>query len=245
MGLTCFLSPGQPIQVYLQRVEPLFSQATFRLPLLILDADMFMSNGFDTVRLTAKSGEKFYVDTSASLQVSAGSSYYIWASSPQLPSVSASCTVPKNYVDTFLIIYGVGSNGSDSTYQLSFDWNDIPGEANYYRIMAENTDSLANGGAEGTSFFFTTNYYNDIGRDGQRIQTGIGSYFTIPGDVSSRTITTRLVTCDVNYFRYHLSIEEAVNGNPFVQPSSLFSNVTGGVGCFGAYFHHTYQKRVF
>ncbi len=245
MGLACFLSPGQPIQVYLQRVEPLFSKNPSQNALPILDAKMFFSNGFDTIQLTVKSGEQFYIDTSMSMPIKAGKSYYIWAETPLLPSVFASCTVPKNYIDTFLINYGAGSNGADSTYQISLDWMDIPGENNYYRVRAESIDSLKNGGFDGSSFSFTTHYYSDVGRDAQLIQTGIGSYSSVPGQVRSRHITAQLVTCDVNYFRYHLSIEEVVNGNPFVQPSSLFSNVTGGVGCFGAYIQHTYKMKVF
>jgi len=245
MALSCFLSPGLPVQVYLQSVEPLFSDIPTQSPSPILNAAIFFSNGSDTVQLNLKFGENFYEELGSKIPVIAGNSYYIWASAPLFPSVSSSCTVPRNYVDSFLVKYEGANNGDDSTFQLSMDWLDISNEDNYYRVRAENVDSLIGGGYEGRVFSFSTSYFNDIGKEGDIIQTGIGSYSTVTGKVRSRWITALLITCDVNYFRYHLSVEEAVNGNPFVQPSSLFSNVTGGVGCFGAYLQHTAKIQVF
>jgi len=244
IALTCFLSPGAPIQVSIQRVQPLFSDNGTPKQTAILDASVFFSNGSDTVQLSLKSGEEFYIDNSATMDIVAGSAYYIWASAPLLPSVWSSCTVPENYIDSFLINY-TGATGADIRLQLSMDWQDIPGEDNYYRVFAKYEDSLIGGGYQGNEFEFITRYYSDVGRDGQFIQTGIGSYPSTGNQVTSRWINASLITCDINYFRYHLSIEEAVSGGPFIQQASLFSNVSGGVGCFGAYMPHTYKTKVF
>ena len=56
------------------------------------------------------------------------------------------------------------------------------------------------------------------------------SYRFNPGD----TVTATLYHTDLAYFRFRQSVRDArqANGNPFAQPSAIFSNVQGGVGIF-------------
>ena len=56
------------------------------------------------------------------------------------------------------------------------------------------------------------------------------SYRFNPGD----TVTATLYHTDQAYFRFRQSVRDArgANGNPFAQPSAIYSNVQGGVGIF-------------
>lgn len=56
------------------------------------------------------------------------------------------------------------------------------------------------------------------------------SYRFNPGD----TVTATLYHTDLAYFQFRQSVRDArqANGNPFAQPSSIYSNVQGGVGIF-------------
>ena len=56
------------------------------------------------------------------------------------------------------------------------------------------------------------------------------SYRFVTGD----TITATLYHTDAAYFRFRQSVRDArsANGNPFAQPSAIFSNVQGGIGIF-------------
>ena len=56
------------------------------------------------------------------------------------------------------------------------------------------------------------------------------SYRFFPGD----TVTATLYHTDAAYFRFRQSVRDArgANGNPFAQPSAIFSNVQGGIGIF-------------
>lgn len=65
--------------------------------------------------------------------------------------------------------------------------------------------------------------------NGQRITLGT-SYRFLPGD----TVTATLYHVDPAYHRFRESVIDArsANGNPFGQPSAIYSTVTGGVGVF-------------
>ena len=56
------------------------------------------------------------------------------------------------------------------------------------------------------------------------------SYRFNPGD----TVTATLYHTDLAYYRFRQSVRDArqANGNPFAQPSGIYSNVQGGVGIF-------------
>ncbi|MBD2767568.1 DUF4249 domain-containing protein [Hymenobacter sp. BT664] len=56
------------------------------------------------------------------------------------------------------------------------------------------------------------------------------SYRFYPGD----TVTATLYHTDPAYFRFRQSVRDArgANGNPFAQPSAIYSTVRGGVGVF-------------
>ncbi|WP_176884955.1 DUF4249 domain-containing protein [Dyadobacter soli] len=51
-----------------------------------------------------------------------------------------------------------------------------------------------------------------------------------------KSITIELFNTDENYFKYHHSLDEREdNANPFTEPYLIFTNIEGGLGCFGAY----------
>jgi hypothetical protein len=61
--------------------------------------------------------------------------------------------------------------------------------------------------------------------------------------VSPKLETLELLTIygDLNYYKYHRSIEvfNQNNGDPFAEPTLIYSNISGGIGIFSAYI----QKR--
>ncbi|WP_345122738.1 DUF4249 domain-containing protein [Hymenobacter antarcticus] len=65
--------------------------------------------------------------------------------------------------------------------------------------------------------------------NGQALVVGT-SYRFFAGD----TVTATLYHTDAAYFRFRQSVRDArgANGNPFGQPSAIFSNVQGGIGIF-------------
>ncbi len=69
---------------------------------------------------------------------------------------------------------------------------------------------------------------------------GSGPYFTVYPNPKIIAIIMEVLNTDEDYYRYHKSLDNARNAdNPFVEPSLVFTNIDGGLGCFAAY--HTGQ----
>lgn len=73
------------------------------------------------------------------------------------------------------------------------------------------------------------NSFQDRLNNGQNFTVGT-SYRFYPGD----TVTATLYHTDAAYYRFRQSVRDArgANGNPFSQPSAIFSTVQGGIGVF-------------
>lgn len=73
------------------------------------------------------------------------------------------------------------------------------------------------------------NAFEDRLLNGQQFVVGT-SYRFFPGD----TVTATLYHTDEAFFRFRQSLRDArnANGNPFAQPSAIYSTVQGGVGIF-------------
>ena len=54
------------------------------------------------------------------------------------------------------------------------------------------------------------------------------------------SLTIQLLTTDYHYYQYHISINNYESGNPFAEPTRIYSNVENGYGVFAGY-----QKSVF
>jgi hypothetical protein len=58
----------------------------------------------------------------------------------------------------------------------------------------------------------------------------------IPTDPILREVFFEVLNMDENYYKFCKTIRDNENSdNPFVEPALVFSNIEGGLGCFGAY----------
>lgn len=50
------------------------------------------------------------------------------------------------------------------------------------------------------------------------------------------SVTMEVYNTDEHYFKYHRSVQtRGDSDNPFVEPSLIYTNIEGGLGCFGSY----------
>ncbi|MDX5321424.1 MAG: DUF4249 domain-containing protein [Bacteroidota bacterium] len=245
IGLACFISPGQPIQATLVKVQPLFSGQPIQNPSYLTNGQVFISDGNDTIELVLSSAKTHYEEGVDKLNIVEGKQYWIWAKVPLLPDVFATCLVPKSKVASFNLTYTNSlSPEGDTAYQLALNWLDIPDELNYYRVFGEYTDSTPSF-ISTEMIHFTNAYYTDFDRDGSLIQSTVANLNTQVPSLISRNVTAGVFTCEEHYFRYHQSFQAREEGSPFIEERSLYSNVNNGVGCFGAYLSYTTQIKVF
>lgn len=65
---------------------------------------------------------------------------------------------------------------------------------------------------------------------------GNGNKFTVYPKAKIALVMLEIYNTDVHYFKYHRSLEMRGNSdNPFIEPSLIYTNISGGLGCFAAY----------
>lgn len=65
---------------------------------------------------------------------------------------------------------------------------------------------------------------------------GSGNQFTVFPKAKIASLLMEIYHTDVHYFKYHRSLEMRGNSdNPFIEPTLIYSNVSGGLGCFAAF----------
>ncbi|MCF2489876.1 DUF4249 domain-containing protein [Dyadobacter sp. CY347] len=154
---------------------------------------------------------------------------------------------------------------TDSTAWFNFSWEDVKGESNYYALrgsyIQEQTLPRADPETGKIAPFryssitemiaFERGVYNDVNLDGIKfISPRTGAH--IP---SNKTITYQdetgadksleinplvkdvrieVMCIDEHYYKFRRSLENN-NDNPFVEPTLVYTNVEGGLGCFASF----------
>ncbi|MCF2446963.1 DUF4249 domain-containing protein [Dyadobacter sp. CY345] len=63
-----------------------------------------------------------------------------------------------------------------------------------------------------------------------------GKLDTAYSDPVFKEVYFEVLNLDVNYYKFHKSVDASWNNdNPFVEPTLVYTNIEGGLGCFGAY----------
>lgn len=65
---------------------------------------------------------------------------------------------------------------------------------------------------------------------------GSGNVFTVYPKSKIVSVIMEVFNTDEPYFRYHRSLQtRGDSDNPFIEPSLIYTNIEGGLGCFGSY----------
>ncbi len=131
----------------------------------------------------------------------------------------------------------------DTLGLLFFGFTDPPELGNHYRVFAKRLNKdirfVPVFGSVYDDIFFNgqeVEYGFYRGRDRYKLvdeDEGIERFFFKVGD----TIVSRVAMMDKKHFDFWRSIEEAIyaGGNPFAAPTSIASNIEGGLGVWGGY----------
>lgn len=152
----------------------------------------------------------------------------------------------------------------DTALTLKMSWQDIPADTNYYRVKAAADieysvlDAKSKEKRLRDEFYFTweqmsgsNEWQSDRNLDGAVLWSPKGkTYMPSFPPVESKdgvskpffpkwrliSVTMMVYNTDVNYFKYHRSLQQRMDTeNPFTEPGVIYSNIEGGLGCFGAY----------
>ncbi|MEO6282493.1 MAG: DUF4249 domain-containing protein [Dyadobacter sp.] len=153
--------------------------------------------------------------------------------------------------------------GPDQAVNLRMSWRDIAADTNFYRVKASMLidygtpvyDDKKIVSEKRLSATFNFQWDQGSGREEfQSDRTREGSLLTSPsGKVilpnvivdgynffqtkrKIKWVEMEIFNTDVHYYKYHRSIEvRGDSDNPFSEPTIIYSNIEGGLGCFGAY----------
>lgn len=253
-----FISPqNSEIAIYVSTSMPVFGTRNTPDPTLP-DATVTISDGTTPVKANFNTLKKYYTIDTSIFKITAGKTYFLSVSTADGRTVNASCTVPfppdVNSVEfEFDTLYS--KNGSTNKYdaEATLRWNDPPGQNNYYHTAAQiglayavDTSLERWETLYGSSYL---DYFTDKGKDGKKLVNGVLT-FSLSEDITGGGITKNyefkgiryfLYSTDVNYYKYHETVSRS-SSDPFSESVIIYTNIQGGLGCFGAF--NGFQKTI-
>lgn len=234
-----FISPEEPATtIQLTLSDPIFNGKRNTSGIrYVTDATVILKDAAgNSVTLVFADSIQQYIVGADAFPIMPGQTYIITAAANN-KTVTATCTVPVEKVVLSAARYQKTGQPSSSNpdYRYTYEWKDIPGKANYYRVT---TASVWNNGRN-------TSYHeicqglpvDDRNRDGQTMSgicedynNGFARQGNLPFGVAFFMLNT-----DVDYYEYHRRRIPYEEGNPFSEPYEQYSNVAGGLGVFCSY----------
>lgn len=230
---------------------------------IIADAIVELSDGQKSIKIPYDASyQMFTLRPSANTMLIEPGKTYTLSAQVGNKKVKATCTVPKNV--PILEVVKLDTVTQKSRFSPDFlavkttlGWDDVQNEKSFYRIRGRvnvvyldkdnqkiQPEKVAN--AIGFNFSDNEEIRNDIGYENGKLPTisGTANLSTFefsngnfePLDYTIKPVSAyfELLSIDENYYKYYRSLFNYDADNPFVEPTPVYSNVEGGLGCFAA-----------
>jgi hypothetical protein len=255
LAVHCFISPDDPfVTASVSRSVPTFASGN-PADTLVKDAVVTLSDGVRSLLIPYDKDYKAYVcfiwAAQSDLRIKPGSSYYLQVTTPKGETATATCTVPAALNTSIALSRDSAWDAFTNRYYywMRIVWPDLPNQVNYYRVAGhaegitrQSVDGSPTAGAKVPVEWEAADLVSDEGRDGGLLVSPRGNCYVNRYDpFISGTLYASVLHTDAHYYRYHRSVRRAgqSQANPFAEPVLVYSNVTGGLGVFGAYTRTT------
>ncbi len=253
-----FISPDEPVEIRVGRSVGLLAPpdtAGARALSRTLRAALYDESGLflDSLRFVTGVGGAYPLFRSTVVPVP-GRRYELRASAAGLPDVRAVAEIP---VPVPLRVRRE-ANAPDGQTRVTLSWDDPPGASVYQIALArvganvsssvsfastdpvlrtsyERLDATADADPTvdgGVRYFSPRAVFRDAAFDGQTHETLIIADARIFGEPFPFRVVLSVVSADYARYQQSVEVQRASAGNPFVQPSRVFTNVEGGLGAF-------------
>lgn len=235
----CFISPQSPlITVTLTRSNPIFGPGHNNTNnQSVEDASVIISDGTNTASIPYDALNQQYELQTSSFPIVAAQTYSLTVSTPQGESVSASCTVPASNLPALTVDF-TDTLSTSYPKKLTVNWQDISNELNYYKVFAQHIsiDTFSLSDTIYRDFYGNNTLLNDHDKDGAEMYSKLESHYGYDG-FSYKFIAydIYILNIDAEYYKYQHSLDNYTYGDPFSEPSPLYTNIKGGLGIFAAY----------
>jgi hypothetical protein len=221
--------------------------------IIATDVKIEISEGNKSIELKYDSKEKLYIASTKNFAIEAGKTYQLKAVDGKKRNYSAETTVPTKVDFEVQKAVQVPTPNQFEIYTKQWDipiqWT-APANS-YYRMGIWNTSKTEfkqpNGpvvsyeSSPAGSYWQTT--YERNNESIEKVLTSSNTFYQNippPGSTNNEVLirkAIRFLRIDKNYNDYAKAIQQSYNnGNPFVEPSLVASNIKNGYGCFGSYF---------
>lgn len=249
----CFINPQD---------DTLYATVTLSKPLykpnnnefefeIVNNATVQISDGSSSTNFTFNSDLRQYILPRAGFNIVAGTTYSLTVSTPDGKRATASTTVPsvQNFNFSFSVTPQAPLDEFDKRALVDARWQGVAGPDRFYRFNygVKTTNEFFeyeywpnDGSWNGAQFFNDAQQQNRTYRFRETIYLGWGGD---PGNETTTTVTGLLQELDVHSFRYFSSLAAQLNTvGGFSEPVVVYSNVEGGLGCFGSSFQYKIQR---
>jgi hypothetical protein len=257
--VTCFISPGeQNITAVVRSSEPKFGSGSSFMPPSqsdITDATVLISDGQTEVKLLFDSLVMYYRIPAFSLPILPGKEYTLKVYTPDGKSVDAVTTVPSGVLQpkNFTASKGTGPFSSEHV-NFSCVVDDVPGETTYLEFYTRtlalmNSNPGSPNPQPNDTIFSEFNFplfETDEGSAREQYSFKGEMGFFNPGETRELWIDAALLNCNRDFFLYNKSAYESVStgGDPFSNPTLVYTNIKNGFGCFGGYINMQFRRKV-
>lgn len=253
LAVTSFISPQDTLlTVRLQKSQPAIGKVLTEEQRKVKSATVTISSGSSVVALDYNPATDSYEADARVWPIVAGESYKLVVVTSDGTRAEASCTVPET-TDIMITDINVTSrveenewSGPAKKYSITLEWQDALDVKNYYRALAYKEYSITDGFGNKHTYkdeLYFANGSNGLKND-DRTAAGIlvsdKMEYNQYGDVPTNgptTIHAILVVSDRPYYLYHESLQKQMDfdGNPFAEPTIMYTNIEGGIGVFAGY----------
>lgn len=232
VAVFCVISPLDSfIEADITYSAPVFESGTVST---ITDATVTIKGNGTSALLTYSPERATYKLSTTLFSVKEGEVYELEVKTPRGEMVTATCKVPLN--NTPIISVEPSRRKVDIetyTYKLTVKWQDDPSVVNYYRIYAEQQSFFM--GTEGFIDDKGSTMFTDENSNGNLLNVAHRYDYDASNGAGSTKYNVYLLNTDEHYYKYHEGRLRYEGDNPFVEPNIIYSNIKGGLGCFGAY----------
>lgn len=244
-----YLSPSNDsIEITVSKSVPLYYVRDYDESLTVSDAIVELkSENSDWVRVPFRLGEDVYRISRHDFPVEQGRKYFIRVAANNYKTVESSIVIPVSFEINLTFLKVENSSGNEeNSIQYLLKFMDMGGVPNYYGFSAwVNMYYEENG----TMTAYRQNLYledfswvmSDQVFDGKEKTVTFSSYY-YEEENNGDTIFVKVLQTDQNFYHFHYSLQsfQSSDGNPFAEPTPIYSNIQDGLGCFAGYTERVY-----
>jgi hypothetical protein len=239
-----YITPGDTlVRVKVSHSIPVFNNPYNESDLSVGDATVTMTTLGTTYTLSS-SGYGYYTLPTSTMAVNPGQTYVLNVSASGFTAVSASTRVPDANNFQFQVTEvstsapSGGSFQQPRMYKYDIRFNHF-NDADYYRLASSfyHVDSVGFPGQDTVVNNSFDTFYDKTFANGGVVTDQVDAFTEIYEEpyAFANGFYFDLIVSGYDYFKFHQSLQNYSYGDPFSEPSLIYTNMTNGYGIFAGY----------